>query len=163
MSTDPKPKRTPKPLTLGSDDVILPQSGQCRGLSPYDAKEQGYWGLIYRVTISYPSGNFRPQVYVGSRGFGSGWKSYVTSSDTVGPLITRAGVLGGPVIQWEILGYARSHSQALRFEQYHMDEARKEYGNRCLNKADVAGKKLGTQPNKYSKRKVKPQSNIRYT
>lgn len=163
MTTEPKPKRTPKPLTLGSDDVILPQSGQYRGLSPYDAKEQGYWGLIYRVTVSFPSNNFRPQVYVGSRGFGSGWKSYVTSSDTVGPLINRSAALGGPVIQWEVLGYARSHGQALAVEQSYIYKARDEYGSRCLNRADVAGKKLGAKPNKYSKRKVKIQPNIRYS
>lgn len=163
MEKSAKP-RTPKPLTLGADDVILPQSGQYRCLSPYEAKAQGYWGLIYRVTISFPSGNFRDQVYCGSKSLaGSAWKSYETSSDTVGPLIIRSRLLGGPVVQWEILGYARSHGQALAIEQTYINKAREEHGARCMNRADVAGKKLGTKPNKYSKRKVKPQSNIRYT
>lgn len=151
--------KTPsKPLTLAASTTALPVGGPCRDLAPEEAKEQGYWGLVYRVTISYPSGNFRDQVYVGSKSLaGNGWRTYCTSSETVQPMIERCQQLGGPVVSWEIVAYARNRKQALAIEASYINLARKEHGSRCLNKAQVDGSKIGKRPppsnSRYSKRK----------
>lgn len=158
----PQPRVT-KPLTLGAADTDLPQSGKWRDIAPEQAKEAGMWGLVYQVTVTYPSGNFRDEVYVGSKSLaGNSWRSYITSSSTVSDKIKRIQESGGPMVFWAILAYAHNHKQALAIEAAYINKAKQEYGSRCLNLAQVNGGKILPNRNPYAKqRKVQP--NVRYT
>lgn len=143
-------------------------------LSPQRAKELGYWGLIYRITLQLPGRLGLPMVYTGSKGFGPNtktkagnftaaaraWEHYTSSSDDVNAKLAT----GLYRTTWEILGYGRTRGQCLAIEAKLINQSIDEYSiSRVLNRAQVGGGKLTSNQNKYSKRKVKPQSNIRYS
>lgn len=155
--------RTPKPLTLGAADTDLPQSGKWRDVAPEQAKEAGMHSLVYQVTIVYPSGNYRDEVYIGSKSLaGNGWRAYVTSSATVSAKIKSVQQSGGPMVYWAVLAYAHNHKQALAIEAAYINKAKQEYGSRCLNLAQVNGGKIQPKANPYA-RKRKVQPNVRYS
>ena len=155
--------RTPKPLTFGSDDCLIPQTGRHAGLAPADALEQGLYGFVYQVTLHYPSGNFGDECYIGQRSFGrAGWQTYTTSSEDVSGRILRSQKAGGVEIYYEILGYVVNKGQASAVEASYILAAKKHYGSKCLNRAMPDGGKI-IKRNKYSKRKAGNTSNLRIT
>lgn len=154
--TTPRAPKQPKPLTFGAEDVLLPESGKYAGLHPTDAEQVPLHGFVYRVLIRFPSGNFKDESYVGSKAFAKGkrWQTYTTSSDIVSPKIERNQQLGGLDIQYEILAYAVNAGQLKEIENSYILANKKQYGSRCLNKADARGGKIKPNANKYSKRKM---------
>lgn len=161
-------KQDPKPLTFGRSDgtIVLPSTGRYAGLDPLTAKDQGFYGFVYRVTILHKTHVIADE-YIGSRAFGrtNEWKTYCTSSNYVKPILERALVFGGPIITFEIIGYALNKGQLHAIECAYIMECRKRKGSRyCLNKALANGDLLSKQPTyaKY-KKNHKPKSNVRYT
>ena len=160
-------KGEPKPLTFGDPSkLILQDHGIYNGLDPQSAKEQGYYGFVYRVTILH-KGRVIADEYVGSKAFGKtkDWMTYCTSSKYVKPILERALSFGGPQITFAILSYAHSKGQLHAIECSYIMECRKRLGSRyCLNKALANGDLLSAKST-YSKYKQahKPQASTRYT
>lgn len=150
----PKQPRAPKPLTFGSEDVLLPESGKYAGLHPADAEAQGLLGFVYRVVLRYPSGNFRDEGYIGQKQFASArhWSRYTTSGE-MRARIEKNQRCGGLEIIYEILTYETNKKDLNDREDDYILAAKKMYGSRCCNRALSRGEKIKPNANRYSKRR----------
>lgn len=127
------------------------------GLLPADAEAQGKHGFVYAVTLLYPNSQLMPKVYVGSRTFSAGWRTYRTSSAEVKQIIEESQkYAGGPVVELEIICYVDNRWQLHQQEDNWMIAAKNKFGGRCLNRATSTGAKLGEGKNKYRKPRKEP-------
>lgn len=166
MST-PESQATHKPRNKWQSTFGSLSDERCPdGLIPADAEAQGKHGFVYGVTIMYPRSGASTKVYIGSRTFTAGWKTYRTSSAEVKEIIEDSQRYeGGPVIELEILAYADSRWQLHQTEDAWIVAAKNKMGTRCLNRATSTGAKLGEGKNKYRKPRKEPYggSNVAIT
>lgn len=127
------------------------------GLLPADAEAQGAYGMVYGVSILYPNTGARTKVYIGSKVFRPGWRTYRTSSAEVRQIIEDSQKYeGGPVIELEILEYVYAKYLLHQSEDRYICMAKNKFGDACLNRATSTGAKLTNGRNKWSKPRKEP-------